>query len=367
MGTDRYDVIVVGAGISGLTAAGAAAHRNLKVALVATGPGSFVSGPGWLRAQESLRASAEPELRESIAFFCEMARLAGCPFAGDISSTRTLPTVLGDFQSVALAPLPLWNAEPRDGVLTAIAGVRGLTGFDENFMADRLTEQARRMSSGCTYTARQISLSREMGFPVTTLRIAQCFDRDPGFRAELIGALRAAASGFARILAPGMLGLDSSAEQMAQFERELGCPVGEIPTLPPSIPSLRVFHRLESYLHQIGVELFRGYPVEKVEMYDGLCTGLRVATPGHSMNLRCESAVLATGRRSANFQGVEFADRDQQLRPLASTGSLMARNLFVAGSLAQSEAGDNGDVRHILTGYRAGNLAASTRGNHAAR
>ena len=143
--------------------------------------------------------------------------------------------------------------------------------------------------------------------------------------------------------------------------------MGEIPTLPPSIPGLRVFHRLESYLHQIGVELFQGFPVEKMEIHDGLCTGLRVASPGHSMNLHCESAVLATGRRTANFLGVEFAGRDPQLRPLTSTGSVMARNLFVAGSLAQSEAGDNGDVLHILTGYRAGNLAASTRGNHAAR
>jgi hypothetical protein len=52
------------------------------------------------------------------------------------------------------------------------------------------------------------------------------------------------------------------------------------------------------------------------------------------------------------------------MRPLASTGSVMAPNLFVAGSLLDS--GD-GDVLHILTGYRAGKLAASTKGSYAAR
>lgn len=366
MGTNRYDIVVVGAGISGLIAAGAAAHRKLKVALVATGPGSFVTRPGWLTAQEIERASAAPELSEAIAFFCELARLAGCSFEGDISTAKYLPSLVGSFQSVALAPALLWNTEPRDGVTTAIIGVRGLTSFDENFMAERLSEQARVMCSGCTYTARQITFSRDMGTPVTTLRMAQLFDRDPGFRKELASALRTAASGFQRILVPGMLGLDSSAEQIDEFKRELGCPVSEIPTLPPSIPGLRIFHRMESYLHQIGVELYRGFPVEKVEIHDGSCIGLRVASPGHAMNLRCKSAVLATGRHSASLLGEGYAGSDQRMRPITSTGTVIAPNLFVAGSLPDFSSGDNGGVRSILTGYRAGNLAASTRGNHAA-
>jgi glycerol-3-phosphate dehydrogenase subunit B len=366
MGTNRYDVVVVGAGLSGLVAAGAAAHRNLKVALVATGAGSFVTGPAWLKAKEIQQASAAPDLGEAIEYFCELASLAGCPYAGDISVTRFLPSILGDFHSVALAPLTLWNAELRIGISTAIVGICGLSSFDENFMAERLTEQARLITSGCTYTARQISLSRDMGVPVTTLRIAQCFDRDPAFREELMSALRAAASGFKRILVPGILGLETSAEQIAEFERELGCQVGEIPTLPPSIPGLRVYHHLESCLHRIGVELYRGFPVNKVEIQDDLCTGIQVDSPGHPLNLHCRSVVLATGRRTANPLGGEFAGCDLQMRPLTSTGSVMARNLFVAGPLPHSSAGDHGNVMHILTGYRAGSLAASTRGNHAA-
>ena len=364
MGTNRYDVVVVGAGLSGFVAAGAAAHRKLKVALIATGPGSFVTGPGWLKAQEIERASAEPDLREAIAYFCELARLAGCPYVGDISTALSLPSVLGEFHSVALAPLTLWNAEPRDGVSTAIVGIRGLSGFDENFMAERLTEQARLTGSNCDYAARQISFSRDMGVPVTTLRIAECFDRDPAFRAELIHALREAASGFARILVPGILGLESSAEQIAEFERELGCVVCEIPTLPPSIPGLRLYHRLERYLHKIGVELYRGFPVEQMEIHDGECTVLRVASPGHPLHLHCESVVLATGRSSVSQLGGEYAGCDQLMRPLNSTGSVMARNVFIAGS--HSDTSHHGNVLHILTGYRAGNLAASTRGNHAA-
>ena len=366
MESSRYDVVVVGAGLCGLAAAGSAAHRNLKVALVATGPGSFVTGSGWFRAQDILRASSAPDLSEALEFFCEMARRAGCPYAGDISTAKYQPTLLGDFQSVALAPLLLWNGEPRDGISTAVIGIRGLSGFDESFMAERLNEQARAMGFSGTYAAREISLSHSIGTPVTTLRIAQLFDSDPGFRKELVLALRAASSGFQRIFVPGMLGLNSAAEQIAEFKSELDCAVTEISTLPPSIPGLRVFHRLESYLQKIGVELFRGFPVNEVVIHDGVCAGVRIAAPGHAMNLRCESVVLATGRHSASPLNGACAGRDQQMRPLDSAGGLMAPNLFIAGPQPDSEAGSNGNVMRILTGYRAANLAASTRGNHAA-
>lgn len=365
MASDRYDVVVVGEGIAGLTAAGVAAHRKMKVALVATGPGSIVNGPGWLKAREIPRTSAELDLNEAIAYFCEMARRAGCPYAGDISTAKYLPSLLGDFESVALAPLLLWNAEPRDGVSIVVIGIRGLASFDENFMADRLNEQARAMNSSGTYAARQISLARDMGTPLTTLRIAQLFDRGVDFRKELVCALRAAASGFQRIFVPGMLGINSSAEQIAEFSQELDCPICEIPTLPPFIPGLRVFHRMESYLRNIGVELYRGFPVEEVELLDGVCTGVRIAAPGHAMNLRGQCVVLAMGRHSGSLLGGAYAGRDHQMRPHNSTGTVMARNLFIAGSPPDS-AGDNGDAMRILTGYRAGNLAASTRGNHAA-
>jgi glycerol-3-phosphate dehydrogenase subunit B len=364
MKSDRYDVVVVGAGLCGLTAAAAAAHQKMKVALVATGPGSFVTGSGWLTAQDVQRASSAPDLSEALAFFCELARRAGSPYAGDITSAKFLPTLLGDFQSVALAPLLLWNGEPRDDVSTAVIGVLGLSGFDESFMAERLSEQARAIGSSGTYTARQISFSHSIGTPVTTLRIAQLFDRDSDFRKELVCALRAAASGFQRIFVPGMLGLDSSEGQIAEFKSELGCAISEISTLPPSIPGLRVFHRFERYLQKIGVELFRGFPIDEVVIRDGVCAGMRIATPGHAMNLRGLCAVLATGRHSPSPLGLACAGRDHEMRPLDSTGALIARNLFIAGPQPHS-ASDKSDAMRILTGYRAGNLAASTRGNHA--
>ena len=62
MDSHRFDVVVVGAGTSGLIAAGVAAHTNQKVALVATGPGGFVLGSGCLQAKEFIHARTSPSM-----------------------------------------------------------------------------------------------------------------------------------------------------------------------------------------------------------------------------------------------------------------------------------------------------------------
>jgi anaerobic glycerol-3-phosphate dehydrogenase len=365
MQSNTFDVVVVGSGIAGLTAAGVAARQSLRVALVSTGPGSIALGAGWLKAEPMSSLVNAAELNRAMAFFCEVTRLAGCPIAGDAASPRPIPNYLGSCESVAFAPHRLWNAAGDEKASTAIVGIRGLSIFDENFMAERLNERARTKCSPHTYTARQIALSRDFGVPATVLQIASCFDRDTGFRAEFISALRPVASSFDRILLPGILGLHSSDRMLAQFEAELGCSVSEIPTLPPSVLGLRLFHRLQSYLRGIGVEVFAGFPMHSLVLRDGICAGVNIFAPGHPLTLHGESVVLATGRRSAPLLGEPIAGCDQKMRPLSPSGSVIAQNLFLAGTLAHGGAEHSGDTMRILSGYRAGSFAATTRGAYA--
>ena len=365
MQSNRYDVVVVGSGIAGLTAAAAAAQKGQRVALVATGPGSIALGTGWLKAEPISGSGRASGLNEAMAFFCGLTSLAGCPLVGDAANPRPMPTYLGSFESVAFASQRLWNAAAGERVSTAIVGVRGLTIFDENFMAERLHERTRSKGSSFWFTARQIVLNRDFGLPATVLQIALSFDRDAAFRAELIEALRRAASGFERVVLPGILGLHSSEEQIALLEREIGCTVCEIPTLPPSVLGLRLFHRLQSYLRSTGVELFTGFPVRSLPLRDGMCTAVEIASPGHPMTLHGESVVLATGRHSSDLLGLAIGDCDPQMRPLTLTGEVMAQNLFLAGTLAHSGAGHREDMMRILSGYRAGTYAAATKGAYA--
>ena len=366
MDSHRFDMIVVGVGLSGLTAAGAAAHGGLKVALVATGPGSFVLGSGCLEEQEFARPGAAPEMADAIAFFREIAQTAGCPYEGNVSAGHLLPTILGSYKSFALAPRFLWNADPGSSRSTAIVGIKELSCFDENFIAERLNEHARRLGFNSTYQARQISLAPMFKGPVTTVRIAARFDSYQGFRAELLSALRIAASGFERILVPAMLGLNSSEKDLVQFEHELGCSLCELPTLPPSISGLRLFHGLRGYLSEIGVELFEGFPVVKLQISGGLCTEVVIASPGHPLILRGDSVALATGQHTSELLGRACAGHDEQIRPLTSAGTVMAANLFDAETDSRDGPEGSGNAMQICAGYRAAIAAAATRGNYAA-
>lgn len=367
MGSNDFDVVVVGAGLAGVTAAVAAAGQGDRIALATAGPGSFALGPGWLQAEEIRELADVQELREAIAFFCEMTRSAGYPFEGGVGTTRSLPTILGDFQNVAMAPALLWSAEPRHGGVVSVAGIRGLSSFDENFMADRLNEHSRRTGSTCTYSARQIALPGVSRGPIDILRIAECFDRDSDFRMEIAEALRLAASGCDSILVPAIFGISSCVQRLSELASRAGCPVGEIPTLPPSILGLRLFHSLMSYLSKIGAEVFQGFPVESIKGSSNGWLELRVASPGHAMMLRGKSVVWAAGQRSVSLL------HEERLNSKGPTGIWEFPALVIGPDLCISPPAPHcnpvpkGGAMDILAGYCAGKLAADRRSCHAAR
>jgi hypothetical protein len=169
MESNRYDVVVVGAGLAGLIAASAAADRK-----PARSAGRNRAGivclrvpDGW-RRRRSARLGGSPELNEAIEFFCEMARLVRVIRSKETSAaafsavhsgrlSRALPSRLFLFGMPSLAT----------EFLTAIVGIRGLSSFDENFMAERrLNERARAMGSGLhLHGAANISFPRDLGIP----------------------------------------------------------------------------------------------------------------------------------------------------------------------------------------------------------
>ena len=362
----RFDLIVVGAGIAGMTAAASAASRGLRVGLVNTGFGQFVFGAGCIESQHLHANEGPAALEEAITFFCDMTRQAGCPFQGGLGVRRHLPTILGSFQTVALAPFYLWNSNTDEPVRAAVVGIEGLSSFDAHFAVERLTFNARRLEFNSSYVAREIALSKEPGTVASTLQFANRFDRDLGFRTELLEALRPFTRDADLIILPGMLGLRSKLREISEFESALGRPLCELPTLPPSVPGLRLFHALEAHLRKTGIEFFSGFPVSSLEIGNGLCSGVHVDIPGRPLHLRTKAVILASGQFSASLLGPDFFGTDGRLRPIGSAGTVIADNLYATGALLRNTGGQGGNERAILTGYRAGMLAAGEGGRYAA-
>jgi glycerol-3-phosphate dehydrogenase subunit B len=366
MRTNLYDVVVVGSGMAGLTAAAWAAEQGQRVALVSIGAGAFVLGSGGVEEREVKALDHEPDFDAAMAFFLRLAEAAGTAFTGGRTETMLLPTLLGGFQPVQFAPQLVANSA-LCAQKSCIVGVRGLTGFDAGFLAERFNQETATRGLSANYTSATIELRTALGLPVTTLRVAQAFDRDAEFRTELAALLRAAKGDAERILLPAVLGLDAGDNVRAAFCQQVGCTVGELATLPPSIPGLRLAHRLQSYLRARGITFLDGYPVEQIEVERGLCTGLRIASPGRAFRVAGEVVVLATSTGLHKLLNGSLLGMDRQQRPLNTAGKPMAENLFAACAPNAGVSELRGLAGRILAGHRAGLSATAERGAYAAR
>jgi len=96
------DLLVVGAGMSGLVAAATAAEAGARVLLVHAGLGSFVYGAGSI--SEAPGGAAQ-------TFFQSLAEAAGAPYHEEAQ----LPTMLGSTQPMALVPDALWGGRALPG------------------------------------------------------------------------------------------------------------------------------------------------------------------------------------------------------------------------------------------------------------
>lgn len=362
MDRPNFHLIVVGAGLSGLVAAAAAANRGQRVALVHGGLGTFVYGAGCIG---DLVAESEPEQDHAVAFFQELTAAAGVPFHGRPGVFHALPTILGTLQPVALAPASLWGGRQTRGARVAVVGVAGLSVFDADFVAERLNRHAVAAASGCVYLPRLIDLPRQDGLAHTPLALANHFDREDGFRRLLLAQLRVAGDGCDQMLLPAILGQRTAWDEVAALVGELGCTLGEMPTLPPSAAGMRLSNRLLGHLRQGGVEIFGGHPVRALELADGRCLGVVVDNPGHARRLAADAVILAGGPQSADLVPGWSGRVDSRQRPLNEDGDRLADGLYLAGALAVPAARHGGNGRAVVSGHAAALAALEQENGHA--
>lgn len=365
MRTDRYDMVVVGAGIAGLTAAALAAEHGERVAQISVGAGTFVLGSGTIATDEMAALEQEPGFAQAIEFFRTLVTAAGVAYSGDAHHSMLLPTLLGGFDVLQLAPHTVANAALQQAAATRVVGLRGLTGFDAEFLAERFQLEASRHCSAAHYDAVTVPLPAPLGMPVTTLRVAQAFDRDAAFRTQLAAALRAAKGDAERILLPAVLGITSENAVRSAFAAQVGCTLGELPTLPPSIPGLRLASHLQNHLRARGVTFLEGYPAERVAIANGVCTAVEIASPGRGFRVAGEHFVLATSTGMHALLG-NTTQLDAQQRPLNPQGIPVAENLFAACAAAERSPALRGLAVRILAGHRAALQALAARRAYAA-
>ncbi len=361
MSANGCEVLVIGEGLSGIMAAATAASEGSRVTLVSKGPGNFVLGSGCIDLNGSDRAKLgliDDRAEAAVSFFLDLTAAADCAYSGGALDRHSVPTIMGTFQQVSLAPRGLWQADPQSFGRVLVAGIANLPSFDAKFLAERLSSHAQKMGLNTSYRSEVIALPHNPKHALTPIEVAGHIDRDNDYRTALAQALRPAIRDAELVILPGILGVKSNDTDLVCFEEDIGCAVCELATLPPSVIGLRLLNRLERRLVQLGVDISTGFPVRKLCTEGTHCVAVELDTPGRSRELRADIVILACGR---------FSDLlEPTMAEFTGYGSHLD-NVFACGSLLGQLEPRHRNAISILTGHQAGMLASKQGVQYAGR
>jgi glycerol-3-phosphate dehydrogenase subunit B len=313
----KHDVIVIGAGLAGLTAALRLAERGKSVLVLARGVGATHLAPPTIdvlgyseggdaiesprRALAAVAASAprHPYARvgaETVSAALEWwtAALPQLRYTGTLDANMLLPTAVGAAKPTALGPATMAGGDLRSGGRIAVVGLRGLKDFHAGYAADNLAPAAR--ARGAKVLVRPLELKppldgeRDPG----GLGFAARFER-PEFRDAVVGELRTLLAPGERAGFPAVLGLRDAGQVHRELEERLRTTVFEIPTLPPSVPGMRLFEVLKDALRRAGGRLVLGDRVIGAESNGRGVKAVVAQTAARRVAHRAGSFVLATG------------------------------------------------------------------------
>jgi glycerol-3-phosphate dehydrogenase subunit B len=309
----RYDAVVVGAGVAGLTAAARLAEGGAKVCVVAQGVGSTHLAAGTIdvlgyapeRVEAPLAAlpeftAAHPEhpyallgadaIEAALAWFAERVEAhapGGYRYVGSLERNFLLPSAVGVARPSALVPETMGSGELRERDSICMVGLRVLRDFHVRLCAANVAR------IGIEARGIELDVAVEGRPEANAVGLARRFD-DPGFRAEFADLVHPSLRE-ARVGLPAVLGMRDPHAAWADLERRLERPVFEVPTLPPSAPGMRMFNALRAALRAAGGRLVLGSRVVGAERDGERVTGLRAEASGHEVLYESPWVVLATG------------------------------------------------------------------------
>jgi glycerol-3-phosphate dehydrogenase subunit B len=408
-----YDVLVIGAGLAGLTAAARLADGGAKVMLIAKGVGATHLAPGTIdvlgyapdrveRPGEALAGldAAHPYARlgrDAVARAIDWFKrqfdggpLGAYGYRGSLDENVLLPTTVGAAKPSAVVPETMAAGDLRSNDSMLVVGFHVLRDFHAAYLADNVSRAGA--------PARALVLDRRVdGRPeANSLGLARAFD-DPAVRGEIAAEVARALDGAERVGFPAGLGAEDPHGVWSDLQQRLGRPVFEIPTLPPSVPGMRVFRTLRDRLRANGGRIIINAEAVGAGRGGARIESVRATAAGREVDYRARWIVLATGgvatggialdsrwnaRETAlglplhgvpapdepRFSSEYFGEHpfarvgvavDDGLRPVDDTGARVADNVLVAGATlagAQPWREKSGDGLSLASGHRAAEL-----------
>jgi glycerol-3-phosphate dehydrogenase subunit B len=350
----HFDAVVIGAGTAGLVAGARLAEGGARVCVLAKGVGSTHLAAGTIdvlgyapeRIDDPARAlgdliAARPDhpyallgvdaVAEALRWFGERVAqgpLPGYRYTGGLERNHLLPTAVGALRPSALVPETMAGGDAPSLGRVCVVGSRVLRDFHAALCAANLAKV------GIEARAIEIEIEVERG-DQNALGLARRFD-DPAWRAAFAAQLVAVLGADERVALPAVLGSKDPHGVRTDLEKRLGRPVFEIPTLPPSVPGMRMFEILRSTLRGAGGRLVLGSEVAGAERENGRVSAVNAHASGRDVRYVAPSFVLATGGFASG--GIELDSRwvtregalDLPLRGLPGPGEPRFTSTYLA-------------------------------------
>ena len=317
------DVVIVGAGLAGLTAALTASRRGKSVTLLAFGAGALsigsgcvdllgyvrtpegsmqpVSGPV-LDALDSLPAEhpyslmgkqAVREALDSFTAFCAEQGLRLSSAKGGVN--HRLPTIMGTLKPSWLCPpsadpAPLFAAQR-----IVVAGIEGI----KDCQPGLILQQLRRYPALADKDFSEAMLLSPFGKThrnITPLDVARFVDTPKG-QEWCVEALRPFAHGKDCVLLPPICGsgLAGGSQVWQALRQRLGCELVEMLSIPPGVGGLRLRNALLALLRKAQVRVVENVQVTGALVEGGRCSALIATAEGKERAHEGSAFIIATG------------------------------------------------------------------------
>lgn len=416
----NIDVLVIGAGLSGLMAAAKAVAEGKKVLLAAKGMGALGLSSGCIDLwgyqidqpdqvctnpldEIAKLVSQNPHhpygrlvdvLPESLDFFLQLCGQNKIPYEKNPSNWQ-LPTALGTLRPTYLAPesMAVPDLSEFKGIL--VVGFQALKDFYPEVLVTNLQKNA---PLGSNFNLKTIMV-KLAGQELNANTLAHLLAKQTTLE-QVVNQVKPHLTPGMVVLFPPVLGEQRGNKVYITLREQLGCPVFEVTNIPPALPGQRLQQALLHHLKAQGVEVILGCQITKAQVTGKRCQ--RVVAEGHGKGLEisAETIVLATGSflggglaaGMAKIQEAVFnlpvkycQDKwsredflsqagqpfnefgivvNNQLQPLDEQGQIVLENVLITGA---NLAGCNypiekcGNGVALASGYKAGKLAGEAR------
>ncbi|MEW6266677.1 MAG: glycerol-3-phosphate dehydrogenase subunit GlpB [Thermodesulfobacteriota bacterium] len=318
----KYDLVVIGGGLAGLTCGLKAVHEGLSCAVFSDGMSAlhFSSGsidllgrhpgrevvyapfevlPEFIRTHpEHPYAKCGPEVvAESLIFFQKEIGRQSLTLYNNGRENHFHLTALGVLKPTYLSQSSVFNERIKEVLIRrpaiAILNFEGFRDFHPALAAANLSSHV--LFKDCRFTLGTVPLPKEGRSPyeLRSIDLGRMFEQDH-FLDQMAGRIKKAAGQAEVVGLPAVLGLTGFKRVLTRLQEMTGLLIYETPTLPPSLPGMRLDDALKSRFAELGGVFIAGDRIVGGEINNGRLDHVHTRNYGRE-RLKAKHYVLATG------------------------------------------------------------------------